>query len=357
MNRIICILMISVSTVGFTKERSYSLIGPILNSFTASNVTGDTAELSWSAVSDSTDIDAFIMYRNDQVYGWFDGSDTSAVIKGLSPKTLYQFRIVVLDQLGNYSDFSDALYVLTTETASAYCLASSFSTDYEYIDYVGLNEISNNSSNEGYYDFTDLIANLSIGINTIELRPGFIGDSYEESFAVWIDYNQNKVFENSEQVVSVAVPIGDNGITTNFVVPSTATGGNTRMRVAMRYDGIPIACNSDFAYGEVEDYTVNIVSRRSANTTFRALGNLEDQNFDKKKSTITMYPNPTDGFIYLDYEQHQDVEYSLRDISGNLIKKGKTEGKRINLSELPIGVYVFSIPYGNEVVSKRVIIK
>jgi hypothetical protein len=43
----------------------------------------------------------------------------------------------------------------------------------------------------------------------------------------------------------------------SFTVPSSATTGSTRMR-AMSADGVPSACET-FEYGEVEDYSVNIV--------------------------------------------------------------------------------------------------
>ncbi|MCB0451957.1 MAG: T9SS type A sorting domain-containing protein, partial [Aequorivita sp.] len=42
-----------------------------------------------------------------------------------------------------------------------------------------------------------------------------------------------------------------------FTVPSGTIGGETRMRVSMKYNGIPTSCET-FSYGEVEDYTINL---------------------------------------------------------------------------------------------------
>ena len=51
----------------------------------------------------------------------------------------------------------------------------------------------------------------------------------------------------------------------SFTVPSGATNGTTRMRVSMKYNAVPTSCET-FTYGEVEDYTVNIISG-AADTT------------------------------------------------------------------------------------------
>ena len=44
-----------------------------------------------------------------------------------------------------------------------------------------------------------------------------------------------------------------------FVIPSTATVGTTRMRVSLKYNGTPTACET-FSFGQVEDYTVVLVA-------------------------------------------------------------------------------------------------
>jgi hypothetical protein len=44
----------------------------------------------------------------------------------------------------------------------------------------------------------------------------------------------------------------------SFTVPSSATTGSTRMRVSMSAGGVPSACET-FSYGEVEDYSIEII--------------------------------------------------------------------------------------------------
>ena len=57
----------------------------------------------------------------------------------------------------------------------------------------------------------------------------------------------------AEYVVFTDCPPGPGSI----AIPDDAATGNTRLRVAMRYDGYPNPCGN-FTYGEVEDYTVSI---------------------------------------------------------------------------------------------------
>jgi GEVED domain/Domain of unknown function DUF11/Secretion system C-terminal sorting domain/CARDB len=85
---------------------------------------------------------------------------------------------------------------------------------------------------------------------------------------VWIDYNQNKVFETTELVASFT----RNTTTANVVVPTTALTGATRMRVSLKTIGAPTACEV-FDKGEVEDYTVNI--QGSVNNSCRTQDSLQ----------------------------------------------------------------------------------
>lgn len=82
--------------------------------------------------------------------------------------------------------------------------------------------------------------------------------------AVWIDFNQNGVFESSEGFVST-VNAGASGTSViSITVPAGAVLGNTRMRVRGGNDSILTtaqACGvSSSVYGETEDYIVNIVA-------------------------------------------------------------------------------------------------
>ena len=143
---------------------------------------------------------------------------------------------------------------------ATYCNSKGNKSNEEFISNVQLKSINNKteSENGGYGDYTDKHAsNLVKGEKaTITITPSWLGKTYNEGYAVWIDYNQNGNFENNEKVFE-KVPSKSTSIVGTFTIPSNAKKGTTRMRVSMKYKGIPKPCET-FNYGEVEDYTIII---------------------------------------------------------------------------------------------------
>ncbi len=365
MNKSICLLAFCISFMGYASiEASHNEAGfinmapGVLDSFTASDIAGSDLELSWTPAIESTTIDAFILYQDNNVYGWFGGTETNTIISGLVPERTYMFRMVILDTSGSYSDFSDPLYITTTEEVISYCRASSFDDSFEHIDYVGIGEISNSSSADGgYFDYTSQVANLTIGSsNTIELSAGFANLTYEESFGVWIDFNQNNVFEESEHVVSGLALINEESTFFRFLIPNTAKLGTTRMRVAMQYEGSPVACNSDFAYGEIEDYTINIMATAAKSATSERRTKSPINEVEKKLS-VTVFPNPSDQYIQVNVSDKNSANYMINDVSGKMIKSGALQSNTIGLEHLESGTYFISIFNGKEKATKQFIKK
>jgi bacillolysin len=148
---------------------------------------------------------------------------------------------------------------LNTETTNNYCISKGTNTTRGYINKVSMETINNLSGNNGGYgNFTSQSANLDkTATYTIELTPGFVnGAAYFEYWTVYIDYNQNGIFEANEIVAK-----GHNAIRINksFAIPSTATSGPTRMRIQMQEGAQETHPCATYTYGEVEDYTVVIM--------------------------------------------------------------------------------------------------
>ena len=104
------------------------------------------------------------------------------------------------------------------------------------------------------------------------------------------------------------------------------------MRVSMKYNGIPTACEA-IASGQVEDYTVNIVSSTAriaakTNTTIA--------------STILVYPNPTTGILNLT-ETSATATFRIYNLLGQSILKGKLSDNRIDVSGINSGNYILEI--------------
>ncbi|NJO91260.1 MAG: T9SS type A sorting domain-containing protein [Chloroflexia bacterium] len=137
--------------------------------------------------------------------------------------------------------------------SSSYCTSKGSSTQYEWISSVKLGTYTKNSgSNSGYGDFTSTTVNVSPGMS-VTLTPSFASSEYTEYWNIWIDINKNQVFDANELVFSSN---GNSAVSGTLNLPS-GSSGTTRMRVSMKYNASPTACET-FSYGEVEDYTVNI---------------------------------------------------------------------------------------------------
>ena len=141
-----------------------------------------------------------------------------------------------------------------------YCSSKGNSINDEYIGRVQLNTIDNTSgATSGYTNHTSISTDLTLGSNyTITVTPHWTGTIYDEGYAVWIDYNNDGDFSDSGELIWSKAASKDTPVSGSFTVPSGTTAGSTRMRVSMKYNGVPTACES-FSYGEVEDYTVNLV--------------------------------------------------------------------------------------------------
>ncbi|WP_107037268.1 GEVED domain-containing protein [Brumimicrobium mesophilum] len=103
-----------------------------------------------------------------------------------------------------------------------------------------------------------------------DLSPGLtytlsVGTSYSfpqgESVKAWIDYNENDVFDPTEEIAAFsAINAGLNSL--SFTVPAATTLGVKRMRVKLDYTSSAAnitACGS-VTWGETEDYSVEIVT-------------------------------------------------------------------------------------------------
>ncbi len=259
------------------------------------------------------------------------------------------------DNLGNHT-FAGGSSGGTDNISLQYCSSKANTVDFEYIDYVEIGNVSNTTvANEGYGDFTSQVGNLIIGTNTIKVSAGFASSSYPENWAVWIDFDQNGTFDSSERVVN-STSSSSNILMFNFNIPSTAKNGATRMRVAMKWNGVPTPCET-FGYGEVEDYTVNI-NASLARSKNQLMGNNESQD---KEYSIKIHPNPASGFIQISMETKDhtfDLNFILTDIHGNKVRSGKISEAIISLEGLLSGLYVLQIIDKNQnILEKKVLIK
>jgi len=234
-------------------------------SLTASGTTSSSTNLAWTASTDNVGVTGYNVYSGATLLGSATGTTYTA--SGLTASTAYTFTVKAKDAAGNLSASSNAVSVTTLAAVAAYCASQGGSVADELIGRVQIGTINNASTGgTGYTDFTSIATNLTKGASaTITITPTWTGSAYPEGYAVFIDYNNDKDFADAGELVWSKAAATTTPASGSFTVPTTAITGATRMRVSMKYNGIPTACEA-FSYGQVEDYTVNLVTG-SADTT------------------------------------------------------------------------------------------
>ncbi|RYZ29677.1 MAG: fibronectin type III domain-containing protein, partial [Sphingobacteriales bacterium] len=227
---------------------------------TASGTTATGTNLSWTAATDNVAVTGYDVYQGATVIG-STTTATTYTVTGLTASTTYSFTVKAKDGSGNISAASNAVSVTTLAATAAYCASQGNNTADEKIGKVVFGSINNTSTGTaGYEDFTSLSTSVSKGTAyTVTITPQWTSSAYPEAYSVWIDYNNDKDFDDAGEQVFTSAASTTTPISGSFTIPATAASGPTRMRVSMKYNALPTACEA-FPYGQVEDYTVNITA-------------------------------------------------------------------------------------------------
>lgn len=248
-------------------------------------VGSSTASLSWDAVSGAS---YDFRYRLVGSSSWTTSSETSTSksLSGLSSNSQYEAQVRSKCDGGATSDYSAAVSFTTTEVQIEYCTSTSTNVNDEFIQRVQLNTIDNPSGAQFYSNFTNISTSLSKSqAYTITVTPQWTGTTYNEGYAVWIDYNKDGDFTDSGEMVWSRSATTTSPVSGTFTVPASAIDGPTRMRVSMKYNSIPGPCET-FTYGEVEDYTVVIGASTSDTQPPTAPKNLAASNVAQTSLTL-----------------------------------------------------------------------
>ncbi len=141
----------------------------------------------------------------------------------------------------------------------SYCTASTSYMD-EYIGAVEFGDIYNWNWDwsSGVYDYTYYSTDLKAGESyyMYVYNGGYAYSS--DQVGVFIDWNQDCDFDDAYEQQYLTTYSSGWEFWGYVYVPMTASPGPTRMRVRMTYSSTPSPCGSS-SYGEVEDYTVNVI--------------------------------------------------------------------------------------------------
>ena len=253
----------------------------------------------------------------------------------------------MLTDVGSVGPYS--ITVSAVACPAGYCSASASDATFETIGNVSFAGINNSSTAVvGYENFTTIVGTAAQG-SSQAITVTLIGGVANDQVLVWIDYDQSDSFEASELVYTSANGAGPH--TATITIPSTAAVGPTRMRIRMQdvgYGPNNTPCGTN-AYGQVEDYTLNIDMSVGMN--------------DAASIETAVYPNPNTGDFSVRYGANATVTMELMDLSGRLVysevrNTTANEVMQVQLAgDLAAGTYMLrmSSTEGNSTV--RVIVK
>lgn len=240
---------------------------------TLTNITATAANVSWISSAGAT---YTIRYRLGSTGPWIviNPATNPQTITGLTELTSYELQIATI--CGGTTGAYSASIPFTTP-AIAYCPSNSTSVTDGYISNVRVNAtnsyvMNSNSGSGNYTDYTNDATRLVTFVrgsvnNTVSVTKEWPGTQYSFGTGVWIDFNRNGVFENSEQVLTSPSNTTSPVLSAGFTVPAGAYNGplKTRMRVVIRETAAAAACGT-FTWGEVEDYAVTFVDMQPCST-------------------------------------------------------------------------------------------
>jgi len=171
--------------------------------------------------------------------------------------------LVSLLTLSTINTFSQTYCTPTTNGAnpsSFYCHILQFSFGEFNLNYAA----PWNTTSPVYYDYSTQTTTVVTG-HSYPLFVVLGNGGNTQTLAIWIDYNQNKVFETNERLYNVTdyANVGDHIVRANITIPTNATLGTTRLRIGtIGGTNIPVPCNNTNPDGSMhfQDYSVNIVS-------------------------------------------------------------------------------------------------
>jgi len=288
-----------------------------------------------------------------------------------------------VDACGNKDTCSFNVHVEAED--SGYCPSYGHNSAYLWIDEIRFGEkISWTGNDGGYGDYSDECHEFKQG-ETFKLMmlPGFSGARYTVYWNIWIDYNEDGDFTDSNEFV--AYGSSSSGLWGDFTIPAHAPIGKKKVRISMKYGSYPGDPCATFKYGEVEDYCFDIKPHGLRSMDDASPGLLElTANVKESKqvgleeliqseiikmdqiethstgdiyrvpsTTIDVYPNPASDEVILSSTADR---LTIMDAQGNSVRdiKMNSRTQTVDITDLPSGIY-FVIDRTGQTVKKLII--
>lgn len=219
------------------------------------------------------------------------------------------------DLSGDFDNSNDTLNASTETLSPSYCIPESQDC-VGYSDFISRVRINNvdNASQDGPDCYDDFSSTVTIMVNvgtTYDLGLTIAEDDHFVS--AWIDYNEDYVFTANEQVLDAfSCPDETVETVTPFVLGLATTQGVFRMRYRTVWnDNGPLDPCAEIAYGEAEDYTIDIGPELIIDGI-----DAIDTNFD-----LSVYTNTGNSLVAVVDGSADEYKAKIIDVRGRMLKR------------------------------------
>lgn len=240
------------------------------------------------------------------------------------------------------------------------CESAGLNSSTFYIHRVRFINQNNTTGNDGGYgDHTDVTFNANAGQNCLMMmKPGAQSGAKRKYWKVWIDWNDDEMFDASELVIERHSSFS---LARYFKVPNNAPNGAHKMRISMSKTPISSPCE-DFAFGEVEDYTLNInggsgLAQADSNPIAETIPAVISTTNDWD---LAIFPNPAQEFVNIELPVFEgNAQVSIYSTLGQKVWS-KTYNNSTVMAEIALdnttfstGTYIVEIVANNTVSTKN----
>ena len=309
----------------------------------ASETTGSQTRITWTAATDNNVVAKYLIFKDGVETSMVTGTILTTVVTGLSTNTTYNFYVIAADDNDNISPASNTVSVITSNIPT-YCTINSSSTADEKIQRVQFGTIDNVSTGTaGYEDFSYLSTEVKKeSIYPITITPEWTSTMYNEAYAVFVDWNNDGDFLDANETAFTKAGSTTSPVVGNITVPSTYSyTGPVRMRVVMRFSTTPTTACGTIPYGQVEDYTLEVKDKDLAVSNIKTDG-------------TAVYPNPVKDVLNISSKTSGEFSYIIINTAGQIVNKGKSSDKKVNVEKLSVGNYIIELSdtNGNKITNK-----
>ncbi|MCD6365951.1 MAG: PKD domain-containing protein [Bacteroidales bacterium] len=325
-------------------KTAYITVNPITNPPVADFVADNTTIVTGQTVN-FTDLSTNM--PTSWSWSFNGGTPTSSTQQNPSivyntPGT-YDVSLTATNSIGSGTE-TKTTYI--TVTPPAYCDASA-TNEWEYIDGVACGTINNQSTGwTNYSDFTSMSTNVETG-GTIDVTVTIEHVYGSDQVYAWVDWNLDGDFDDAGENVFNSSTNGQSSYSFTINVPSTASQGNTRLRIRLndsQYGPNSTPCGAS-DYGEVEDYTLAVSYPVGVE--------------NNQIAGLTIFPNPNNGHFQINLPSSTDTYIQISDVTGKTvwIKQSAQNHVSVDLTNIEKGVYFIRIQNDKITTIQKIVIQ